>query len=342
MRPEIDLSLLRDSLIQLEETTYFSGRLHEFTKKLVEVITHVLESPSRYDNQTIYLFAGQISHAHRYLEGSTTKEAPYEMEYCLKSVLPSWVKRESLITTALTSGKDFHFLPADPWAFIKNAITGFNAGGFDPLLVLIGVPRLYVHKPLYCVPLYHEVGHFVDNTLGVTQMSFLLAAGSGSAVEARHRAEHFADLFAACYVGRTNGHALNTIAPHAAQSFTHPSTSDRILVVEAFLNGSAHPLVELFQACLRRLGAPPLAINYASPTITEELDDIRPYVIQSPPELHGLFASGWDYLQRALDFKTPPWSAGLSNAAIERTVNDLIEKSLRNHSIRTRWTNGAP
>lgn len=175
MRPEIDLSLLRDSLIQLEETTYFSGRLHEFTQKLIAAISHVLDNATKYGPQTVRLFALHIRNAQRYLEGSTTKDAPYEMEYCLKTVLPHWVKRESLITTALTPGQDFHFLPADPWAFITNTIVDFDTGGFNPRLVLVGVPRLYVHKPLYCIPLYHELGHFVDMTLGVTKP---FAAGS--------------------------------------------------------------------------------------------------------------------------------------------------------------------
>lgn len=342
MRPEIDLSLLRDSLTQLEETTYFSAKLHEFTHRLIGAINHVLSDLSRYDRSTIALFASHMRLAQRYLEGSTIKEAPYEMEYCLKAVLPHWVKRESLITTALTTAQDFHFAPADPWAFIRNTISGFDTAGFDALLVLVGVPKLYAHKPLYCIPLYHEVGHFVDMTLGVTQMSLLINSHAASPFERSHRQEFFADLFAACYVGRASSEALQTIAPNNAASHSHPSTKDRVALVESFLRGSTHPYIELFQQSLQALKAPTLSTMSVAPNIKEALDDIRPYVIKNEAELHGLFESGWSYLDAALDRRGAPWAATLTAPDIERIVNDLIEKSFRNHSIKLRWENGAP
>ena len=44
MRPEIDLVLLRDSLVELAETTYFGAALHKFTAQLIGVIDHVLKN----------------------------------------------------------------------------------------------------------------------------------------------------------------------------------------------------------------------------------------------------------------------------------------------------------
>ena len=261
------------------------------------------------------------------------------MEYCLKAILPHWVKRESLITTAITAGQDFHFLPADPWAFIKKTITGFDTGGFDPLLVLIGVPRLYAHKPLYCTPLYHELGHFVDMTLGVTRLSLLIDRPAHVALIA-HRHEHFADLFAACYVGRASVAPLKTIAPNAPASPTHPSTNDRVAVVEDFLKGNPSQIFQLFQQCVSNLNAPALTVMHDAPDLRTPLDDIRPYVIQSERELHGIFESGWNYLADALDQHVPAWSTSLPDADIERIINDLIEKSIRNHSILERWSHG--
>ena len=342
MRPEIDLSLLRDSLIHLQETTYFSGRLHEFAQKLISVVEHVLNDPSRYGPQVVALFAANIRIAQHYLEGSTTKEAPYEMEFCLKAALPKWVKRESLITTALTAEQDFHFLPADPWTSIKNTITDFDAGGYDPLLVFVGVLRLYVHKPLYCIPLYHELGHFVDINLGITQYSLLLNPPTRHPlVERNHRQEHFADLFAACYVGRSSVSALETIAPDALDSNTHPATRSRVDLVEAFLRGETPHLVHLFQNYLTNLSAPSLEIMYNSPDLQASLDDIRPYVIKCERELHGVFESGWKYLVSALDNRSSPWATGMPAASVERIVNDLIEKTIRNRSISERWSGGA-
>jgi hypothetical protein len=340
LRPEIDLSLLRDNLVELNETSYFSSRLNEFNAKLVEAIDHVLSNAATYGARTVYAFAVHVHHAERYLAGSTIKDAPYELEYCLKTALPRWVTRESLITTALTYAQDFHFKPADPWAFIKTAISGFDTKGFDPLLVLVGLPRLYIHKPLYCIPLYHELGHFVDLTLGVTQLSLLIDPPASDIVR-RHRQEHFADLFLSSYVGRTGMAVLEIIAPNAAASPTHPATQDRIAVVDRFLGQQHDPLVQLFQACLRQLGAPSLTTVSRSPDVREAFDDIRPCDLTGEQELHGLLGSAWSYLMDALDNETPPWSKGMQTADIERIVNDLTEKSIRNHSIRERWAIGA-
>lgn len=43
MRSRTDLYLLRDAIDQLDETTYFSKRLHVFTTRIVGVIDFVLE-----------------------------------------------------------------------------------------------------------------------------------------------------------------------------------------------------------------------------------------------------------------------------------------------------------
>lgn len=340
MRPRIDLFLVRDSLRDYLETTYFSGKLHTFTARLIEAIEYVLDNQSSLNPDVVRDFSHHALTANRYLAGSTTKESPYELEYCLRGVLRKWSKRECLITTALTDGRDFHFYPVDPWDFVKTALPSFDTKGFDAPLVQLGVPRIYSHKPLFCVPLYHELGHFVDISNGVVDLSVLVApAVLPSSLS--HRREHFADLFAAAYVGASNTRALETIAPNHPTTATHPATADRVAMVREFLNGRSTPLIALLQGCLAQLGLPVLKIEYTTPTIGDAFDDIRTFRVRSEGELHGLFDSAWRYFEDALDKKAPPWSSGMTDAEIERIVNDLTEKSIRNTSIRERWSSGA-
>ena len=180
MRSRTDLYLLRDAIDQLAETTYFSRRLHEFTAKIVEVIDYVLDNERAIAPGIVNDFRSTMHRTFVYLAGSTTKEAPYEMEYCLQKALAPWVTRDTIITTALTNHHDFHFAPADPWSFVKRYLAtvggapGYDTNGYDPLLVQLGLPRLYRHKPIYCLPLYHELGHFVDELYGVTSLSAAL------------------------------------------------------------------------------------------------------------------------------------------------------------------------
>jgi hypothetical protein len=346
VRPEIDLSLLRDSLVQLKESTYFGVSLHQFTSMLIDVIDHVLGSSSLYSDTVVRGFADNIRQSQHYLSGSTTKETPYEIAFCLEQATKDWVKRSTIITTGLTYGHDFHFRPSDPLKFIKLSVTGFPLNGYEPKLIYIGVPRLYVHKPLYCIPLYHELGHFVDNALGVTNISFLIAPVPSATpanvqqTQILHRMEFFADLFCACYVGRAGIETLKTIAASNLASWSHPATSERVSLVEDFLAGRPSRVVELFQQSLGAVGAPSLAARFDRPDVTASFSDIRPYDISSVRELHGLFSSAWEYLIETLDSK-PGWAAGAADARIELIINDLTEKSLRNFAIMERWARGA-
>jgi hypothetical protein len=339
LRPKIDLFLLRDSLSASAETTYFSGRLHQFTTRLIEAIDHVVANEVAYGPDTVRAFASHIRSAERYLCGSTTKEAPYEIEYCLKLALRTRTKRE--ITTALSENQNFHFRPSDPWDFIVKTISGFDTKGFDALLVQLGVPKIYCHKPIYCIPLYHELGHFVDFTYGVTRLSLLTNPQIQPALIS-YRQEHFADLFAACYVGKSSIKTLQTIAPNAPASISHPSTADRAALVDKLLSGQSDPLIKVFQDSMARLGTGPLSVVFKAPPLKQSFDDIRTHRIADTSELHGIFESAWDYLAEALDRRSPPWiKSNFTEGEIERVVNDLTEKSIRNTSIRERWASGA-
>jgi hypothetical protein len=334
------LFLVRDSLRQYAETTYFSGNLHLFTTRMLDVIEHVLQNQNILNQDVVRMFAGHALSANRYLAGSTTKESPYEIEYCLQIALRKWTQRDCIIVTALTDEKDFHFRPSDPWAFVKAALPTFDTKGFDPLLVQLGVPRIYSHKPLYCIPLYHELGHFVDVAGGASNLSLLIQPPT-SPYDQLHRMEHFADLFAACYVGRSSIRALEIIAPANPTTPTHPSTVDRVSLVDDFLSGKQTGLIPLLQTCLQHLKLPPLSIEFAVPSISQSFDDVRPYRIADNKELHGLFHAAWLYFENALDNRSAPWiKTDSSDAEIEAVINDLTEKSIRNASIRERWASG--
>jgi hypothetical protein len=70
---------------------------------------------------------------------------------------------------------------------------------------------------------------------------------------------------------------------------------------------------------------------------------MRPFNLANLEELHGLFQSSWNYLSSNLDNRNADWiSANMTDADIERVVNDLTEKTIRNMSIKERWSNGTP
>ncbi|MGO9134965.1 MAG: hypothetical protein ACLP8A_13100 [Methylovirgula sp.] len=345
MRPRVDLNLIRQSLQQLNDSTYFEPRLHDFTDRLIAAIDHVLQPSGTYDAAIEAAFAGLMRLVQSYLSGSTTNEIPYEVVYCLNDALKRWVNRDTVIITQLTEGHNFHLMPVDPWQFIQKTLTGYDSSGFDSLLVMIGVPRLYAHKPLFCVPLYHELGHFVDITHKVSEFSLLVSPARIAAPafdELSHRREFFADLFAACFTGRSGISALEAVAAGHSASNTHPATLQRASVTEAFLNGNTNNIVSIFQSALLQRSLPPLRPFFEPASVSNDFDDLRTFVPNDIEQVHGMLISAWSYMFDAIDQRRNPWNiARLSEGDIEAITNDLVEKSIRNFAIRTVWNETA-
>ncbi len=277
--------------------------------------------------------------AYQYLCGSISREAPYEVEYCLKIALGTWRKKQCIITTGLIDfPHGYCFLQVDPWEFILAALPAFDSQNFTPSLVLIGVPRLYKNKPIFCIPLYHELGHFVDRHWGIAN----LLALTNMSISWSHWAEYFADVFAASYVGESKVRALSAVASGAAPNQSHPGTSDRIQVIEAFLAGRPDLRLDAIYAALARLGAPPLVRRFQTPDIAPAFDDLRTFSLQSDEQVHGLFNAAWLYFERCITNGTVPWSSSPPHEGdVETIVNNLTEKTLRNYAIVRQWNNAA-
>jgi hypothetical protein len=342
LRPRVDLHLIAETLRQLRDSAYFERKLYDFTDHLIGAIEHVLTNPGTYDLAVEAEFAEQMRVVQSYLSGSTNNEVPYEVVYCLGDALRRWGRPDAVVVTYLTEDQEsFHLLPLDPWSFIQQAITGYNAGGFTLPVVMMGVPRLYAHKPLFCVPLFHELGHFVDLGQRVSQASLLLNPTSFSPAggdELHHRQEYFADLFCASFVGRSSVSALEAIAPAQPASYTHPATAERVRVVEALLGGRSDPIIDAFQTALVRLGLPALQVAFAPVAVTADFDDVRTFVPSGIEEVYGLFDSAWNYLFDAIDNSRNPWNFQSASAGdIANLTNDLTEKSIRNFAIRRMW-----
>jgi hypothetical protein len=344
LHPRTDLGLLLQSLVDLSRTPYFNRELEEHTLALIDVVEHVLSASPRYDDEIVRQLVDRIWLTHRYLQGSTTKESPYEIEYCLRFAISEWLPFSCIVTTALTDEKDFHLKIGDPWDFVRTTIDRYKNEIPESRLIFIGVPRLYKSMPLFCCALYHELGHFVDQIGEITETTLLLAPIDDKAPRNLHqfmisyRREHFADLFAACYVGAAIGDSLMAINPDAGLSLSHPSTRQRVDLIAAFLADEECEEVNFFQDALKRRGFPALEKRFSMPDIQGAYDDIRPHTLNSSAELHGIFPAAWAYLNDALEAATPTWTKGANFLEINKIINDLTEKSIRNSSIRQLWS----
>lgn len=273
--------------------------------------------------------------------GSTSKTIPYELVYSLTNALKDWHNGNTLITTALIDECNFYFQGIDP--NFKKLVKIYLSSNIEYDLIQIALPKNYIHKPLYSIPLYHELGHYIDLEKRVTNLSVLLFPLPGRLpidAEISHRKEFFADLFSASYTGAANMIFINELAPGQPESFSHPSTEERVKVMSAFLDGKDHPIINYFNESLNRLGLPSLQKRYEIPAVEGCFDNIRPYCIRSKGELHGMLEAGWNYLSNLPENS----ASGLNEIADEfepaRIINDLTEKSIRNMILKEKWADG--
>ncbi|URV24849.1 hypothetical protein [Burkholderia gladioli] len=360
---ETNLLLLKGQLDELAETPYFSPRLNGFLQELRQVANVLLQrlaqQPPAIAAPVAHKLVSWVWMNTQYLTGSTAKRIPFEVAYGLERAASDWTDKDLVITTALLQSPDFHLkAPAPDITALIAAETGVN---LTIEVVQSALPEIYRHRPLYCIALYHELGHFIDMQANITQTSLLLSGvlgppllpglqlppnippqdlGGVQRIVESHRMEYFADLFSACYMGDSAIAFLEAFAPAYPVSLTHPATASRVAIMRDFLDGTQNDIVDMFQNALGQRGLPRLQPRFIVPDVSQSFGGVRPHAIVEEAEIHGLFIAGWNFLDVVATGQSPAW-IGLDSVAIEATVNDLVEKSIRNHMVREAWNAAA-
>jgi hypothetical protein len=341
---------LEKQFSQLSESAYFDPGFNEFLKKTIAAINHVLSNEGKYPELILKTFEGHLWRVQKFILGSRSNDAPYEITYSLKLALSQWVSGLPLVSNAAQDEMNFFLDYVDIWSFIDANLDDFNAHGYRPLMVRIGSPGLYKHRPVFCTPLFHELGHFVDIHHKISEVSILrypppspdpslgLSPQQYEQIVLNHRMEHFADLFASCYCSDTLNKSLEIIAGSQGMSATHPATSRRCEVVEKFLADEDHDIIKMFNDVLDVRQLPKLEKHFSIPDIEKNFDEALTYKIRDESELFGLLSAAWNYLENRLVDRNAAWiSASITEFEIEKTINDLTEKSLRNYELKRRW-----
>lgn len=352
MTPIVNLHILAKRFSELSRSAYFDSAFKDFAERTAKAIAHVIDNPNQYPDDVIRQFEAHVWRVMQFVSGSRTNDAPHETQYVLRKALKHWLNKDVLVSSASLEDLNFFLNTEDLWEFIELALSKFDAEGYKPLFVRIGSPLAYKHKPVFCVPLFHELGHFVDHYYEITKSSLLLHAPGpippGATINQqqwqfvnhRHRMEHFADIFAACYCGEASKKSLQAIAPNNPDSPTHPSTAKRITLIDTFLNGNTDSMIDLLQNATNARTQQILSRKFLTPDINAAFDNVLTYKISNEAELFGIFPASWEYLFKQIDNRTAQWiDNNITTHGIELTINDLTEKTIRNFEVTERWSN---
>lgn len=357
---ETVLQLLGERLKKLSHSGFFALELEQYVIQLRESVGS-LQKQMTVPNRDLPLIAeitDSIWRATQFLTGTTSNRVPYEITFLLREVLQEWELGDSIVTTSLSQSPDFYCERAAhaPDALMKHsAIPGLAVSGH---LVQMGVPEIFNHMPLLCSPLYHEVGHYIEERERLVSKLFVdpalerkfieampevkyFPSGSWSQVAKDYAIEHFCDLVAASYVGECVSDYIiqwdHTSVPHP----THPSADNRAKVTRDFLNGASNPLVRLLRDAVKRSGLNvQLTKRHALPDIADCFADVRPATVSSTAELHGLLPAADAFLKQLSESPSSFEGTNIARVSTSRhahLVNDLIEKSIRNYMIGKAW-----
>lgn len=288
-----------------------------------------------------YLYKGL-----EFLDDSTLNSTPYEIVTCLSRALKEWIDDDNFIIVTSLSNKIYSFslesIGAENSNQIKKIILDKYGQSLDYRLIKINLPKLLVRDYLSCVVLYHELGHFIDAELNVSNRIFIEKYNKLS-VNTReesmflsHTKEYFADLFAAQYVSNSSNIFLNHIAFNQPDSLTHPATQKRIQIVENFLNSVADTQIKVIQETLKKVGVKQFGFRFKQIDLKDNgLINLVPQQIKSDSELHAIFKLGWDiWLQSDTNY-----FRDFSRRQRYYIVNNLIEKSISNYNVLETWNN---
>ncbi len=296
-----------------------------------------------------------------FLKDSTLNSIPFEVVSCLNLAMADWIdEKEYIIVTSLNNNiNSFSYDPTLALQdFLYQSILTDYGITFEKKLVQINLPLILSKDYFSSVVLYHELGHFVDLKLVISQKIALhIATLPGTeknkllsfipfvnqinllnyGILMPHIAEYFCDLFASQYIGFTSNHYLKYLTKNSNNtSQTHPSTISRIIMVEDFINGRTNYLLDIISKFTKDNGKE-LKIRY-NEINSDDFYKFLPLDITSPTELHGIFNYGWNvYLDEWNKFETLSNISGLTSNQTYKIVNNLMEKSIGNYFINEDW-----
>ena len=115
------------------------------------------------------------------------------------------------------------------------------------------------------------------------------------------------------------------------ESPTHPATSDRIELIEDFLEEKQNSIFDQINSATVQSTGKELKIRYDEVS-SYDFFNFLPPVLNNDRELHGIFETGWNiWMEEKEKFDSIP------TYKVYTYLNNLIEKSISNYMVKSAW-----
>ncbi|RLD66394.1 MAG: hypothetical protein DRI84_04925 [Bacteroidetes bacterium] len=264
-REEFELNIAQvESVISSCRSSFRSKRQQAIYNNLIILFESIKSKYTSFDFRQL-LFCKFILHrvyiGIEFLNYESASNIPIQLIACLDLVMEDWIDNPNFFSIVFSHNSsalnEFH-----TWALNENDIASINrtchkinlGATYDHGLIHISQPRFFNNDFLSNIPTYHEIGHFVEAnymiSTNIIQDSTFIYQDSTSLNKLKlsvkndriqlssYLSEHFADIFAAQYLGNAMIENLNFVAMNGQPGPEHPSTNKRLKVISAFLTGS--------------------------------------------------------------------------------------------------------
>lgn len=323
----------------------------------------------RFFRKVLEFFKGSLA----LLDNNTISSVPHEIIECLNTAAKQWITDFDDYIIVMEDGPYAIKPQVEDVRMFYVSLKAKLGVDFKYILLSVSMPRQLTRDYLTNVCLFHELGHFVDTKLKISEgVIYDVFANWNSAskndiekwfvplyppfikstipgtppgyVPANYTLfflmEYFADLFGAQYVDNNYLHYLEYLTNDPnADDLSHPSFNKRKNMYEDFCKSPDANLVLklIFEKTLSLTGHG-LTKRYLDLDNSDMLGLI-PSVLNTPDEMLSVFKMGWDvYKTGASEIERRNNLTGqLEPDKLYDIVNNLIEKSISNYLTIRDW-----
>ena len=309
------------------------------------------------------------------LDNNTISSVPHELIECLNIAARQWLSDFDDYIIVMVDGQ-YAILPqVEDFRMFYALIKARLGVEFKCILLKVCMPKQLSRDYLTNVCLFHELGHFIDEKLKISESAYndqllkkwtsgknleiniwfyssydayhIISTPLGQQIQGDMQSifylkEYFADLFGSQYVGENILNYLDYIGEDpTSDGPMHPSDDKRRQMYNDFTKGpSTNPVLEsLFESTLTQAKRG-LVKKYVDIDHTD-MHSFIPSELNDEQQLLSIFKMGWDvYKGGSAPFeKQNNLSSSLPSDKIYECVNNLIEKSINNYLMVRDWSN---